>query len=86
MPEKKRRVNVPGRGEREATLVMPTQSNEHWNTYLLEDGSVVRMKLVATEFMRIEDEYDREGNPLYYIRSTNVTAVEAADSLRKPKQ
>lgn len=82
MPRPKKRVPYQG-SEVEATPVTPTSTSEHWNQYLLEDGSVVRMKLVATEFLKIDDEYDAEGNPVYVIRSTNVVAVESPDELKQ---
>jgi len=82
VPRPKKRVPYGGK-EVEGTPVSPTSTSEHWNQYLLEDGSVVRMKLVATEFVRIDGEYDAEGNPVYIIRSTNVVAVESPDELKR---
>jgi hypothetical protein len=82
LPERKRRIPFQGR-EVEATLVSPTQSAEHWNTYLLEDGSVIKLKAVATEFMRVDGMYDAEGNPVYAIKSATVTTVDAAEDLKK---
>ena len=82
MPRPKKRVPYQGR-EVEATPVSATSSAEHWNQYLLEDGTVVRMKLVATEFVRIDGEHDAEGNPVYQIRSTNVVSLEAPEELRR---
>jgi hypothetical protein len=82
MGRPKRRIKL-GNREVEATPVSPTSSNEHWNQYLLEDGTVLRIKLVATEFLRVDGEHDSEGNPVYLVRSTNVMSVEAQDELRK---
>lgn len=56
---------------------------EHWNEYLLDDGTTVRVKLVVVSAYRIEDEYDAEGNPTYIVNSTNVMKVDAPDDLRK---
>lgn len=78
----KRRINFKGR-EVDGTPVTATQSSEYWNQYLLDDGSIIRMKLVATEFARVDGEYDNEGNPVYVIRSTNVVACQAPEELRK---
>lgn len=69
----------------EASLVSTVQSSEHWNSYVLDDGSIIRMKLVATEILRIDGEYDPEGNPVYYIKHTNVTSVDAAEDLKKKR-
>jgi hypothetical protein len=76
------KVNFGGE-EVEAFPVEINQSNEHWNQYLLDDGTVVKMKLVATKVMRVDNKFDMEGNPLYIIQSTNITSVSAPDNLKK---
>jgi hypothetical protein len=81
--ERKRRIELPGIGEVDATEVGFRASGEHWNEYLADDGSVIRVKLVATEILRIDDMHDTEGNPGYFIKSTNVTNVSAPENLRK---
>lgn len=80
----KKRVPYGGK-EVEGTPLSTTSTSEHWNQYLLEDGSIIRMKLVATEFVRIDGEYAADGNPVYVIRSTNVVAVESPEDLRRPQ-
>lgn len=82
MGRPKKRVPYKGK-EVEATPVSPTSTNEYWNQYFLEDGSVIRMKLVATEFARIDGEYDDDGNPVYSIKSTNVVSVETPEELKR---
>lgn len=66
-----------------AQLVEIQQSNEHWNQYLLSDGTVIKMKLVATEVWRFEDQWDNEGNPVYVVKSSNVVTVNPPDQLRR---
>ena len=56
---------------------------EDWNEYDLEDGSTVRMKTVVTDVIRLEDIYDREGNPVYTIKSGNMVVIKAPDNLKK---
>jgi hypothetical protein len=67
----------------EVTELSFRSPGENWNEYLLDDGTVVRMKLVVTEVARVEGEYDADGNPAYLIKSTNVTAISAPDELRR---
>lgn len=67
----------------EATPVDINQANEYFNQYFLEDGTVLKMKLVATKVFRIDDRYDQEGNPFYFVQSTNVLSVNSPASLRK---
>jgi len=84
MPPIKRKISfAPGGAEKDAQLIDIQQASEHWNQYLLGDGTVIKMKLVATEVWRVENEWDQEGNPIYVVRSTNVLSVNAADEVRK---
>lgn len=58
---------------------------EDWNEYQLMDGTVIKMKLVVSEILRVEGVYDAEGNPAYRIKSTNLPVVKSPDALkRKP--
>ena len=58
---------------------------EDWNEYQLMDGSFVKIKLVVSEIFKVPGEYDNEGNPVYVVRSKNVTVVRSSDDLkRKP--
>lgn len=81
--ERKRRLQIPGQGEIEVTEVGFRSSGEHWNEYLVDDGTVIRVKLVATEILRQDDVYDAEGNPGYIVKSANVTNVSAPENLRR---
>jgi hypothetical protein len=56
---------------------------EDWNEYQLMDGTVIKMKLVVSEILRIEGVYDEEGNPAYRIKSTNVPVVKSPDALKR---
>ena len=58
-------------------------SGEHWNEYLADDGTVIRLKPVVTQLLRIEGMYDPQGDPVYIVNSTNVVTVSAPESLRK---
>ena len=74
MSEEKMMINLGGR-EVEATPVDVNQAHERWNEYLLEDGTVLKMKLILKKVMRVANEFDSEGNPVYVMQSTNVSAV-----------
>lgn len=56
---------------------------EHWNEYLVDDGSVIKIKLVATEVLRLDGEFDANGSPVYLVQSANVMAVDAPENLRR---
>ncbi|HNW39714.1 MAG TPA: hypothetical protein PL125_04120 [Candidatus Omnitrophota bacterium] len=76
------KVNFGGE-EVEALPIDINQTSENWNQYLLDDGTVIKMKLVATKVLRVDSKFDPEGNPLYIIQSTNITSVNAPDNLKK---
>lgn len=67
----------------DATPIDINQANEYFNKYFLEDGTVLKMKLVATKVFRIDDRYDAEGNPVYFVQSTNVLSVNSPQGLKK---
>ena len=76
------KINFGGE-EVEALPIDINQTSEYWNQYLLDDGTVIKMKLVATKVLRVDTKFDPEGNPLYVIQSTNITSVNAPDNLKK---
>lgn len=82
MPERRIRVHYAGR-EVEATPVGFTTSAEHWNEYLLSDRTLLRMKTVVTKVLRVEGEFDPEGNPVYLTTSTNIVVADAPEELRR---
>lgn len=67
----------------DAVRVEANQSNEHWNQYLLEDGSLLKLKTVVAEIFRVIGQYDNRGNPMYIVRSGNMVSVVAPEGLMK---
>jgi hypothetical protein len=78
---RKKRIRL-GDQEVDATVVHFRGDVEHWNEYLLDDGTVVRLKAVVREIVRLDGHYDEEGNPAYVINSMNVTHVSAPEELK----
>jgi hypothetical protein len=84
MDERRRKVDL--NGQEASALEMPFQTGaEYWNEYVLHDGSVLRLKSVVTEILKIEDKFDAEGNPVYMLKSTNIVSISPSDRSRKPK-
>jgi hypothetical protein len=81
--ERKKQVPGPDGVLRSATEIGFRPTGEYWNEYLLDDGTVVRLRLVVTSVNRFDDLYDGEGNPAYVVNSTNVISVSAPEDLRK---
>lgn len=61
------------------------QASERWNEYLLDDGSVLKVKLVLKKVFRVPDQYDGEGCPVYVFQSQNVTTTHSPENLRRKK-
>lgn len=59
---------------------------EDWNEYDLEDGSTIRVKLVVSDVIRLNDKYDQEDNPIYVVKSGNMVIVKSPDHLKKKTQ
>ena len=78
----KQKLNLGGK-EIWAELIPVQQAQEGWSQYLLTDGSIVKIKMVVTDIFRVDGEYDPEGNPVYYVKSTNVLSVNAPEELKK---
>ena len=55
-------------------------SAEQYNTYHLQDGTTLRVRLVMMDVLKAEGAFDQEGNPIYLLKSQNVVTV-----IPKPK-
>lgn len=66
-----------------AEIVGVQSSQENWNQYFLIDGTLLKFKAVVVDILRIEGEYDNEGNPVYVVKSSNIVSINAPDTLRK---
>ena len=78
-----RKIPFPDGSEAEAEVVINRATGEYWNEYLLEDGTVLRLKPIVTEVLKVIGQYDNAGNPLYIVSATNVIAIDSPDELRK---
>jgi hypothetical protein len=81
--ERKKRVQIAPGQTVEATELGFRSSSENWNEYLADDGSVLRVKLVVTEVLRVDGQYDTDGNPVYLVKSSNVMATSSPEELRR---
>ncbi len=77
------KIQGPDGREHEAESIGFRSSGEHFNEYLLDDGTVLRIKLVVTKVLWIKDIYDQQGNPTYMAQHSQVTAVDAPDNLKR---
>jgi len=78
----RKRINFNGQTV-EVTPLTFRAAGENWNEYLVDDGTVVKVKLVVTEILRVDGQYDLDRNPLYVVRSSNVIVSSSPESIRK---
>lgn len=85
MPTRRKILIAPGQPPKDAELIEVNSTNEQWSTYLLADGTLLKLKAVVTEVWRVIDAYDNDGNPQYFTKSGNLLVVNAPDELRRPE-
>lgn len=85
MAERKRKVPGPDGREVDATVLSFNPSAEYWTEVLVDDGTVIKLKLVVTDVYRVDGAYDADDNPVYVVRSTNIVRVDPPESLRRGK-
>ena len=82
--ERKTKVPDPRTGEPvDATEIGHRSSGEHWNEHLLDDGTVVRVKLIVTNVYRLDARYNDKGEPVYLIESNNVVSISVPQELKQ---
>jgi hypothetical protein len=84
VPEKRIKTQVPLLGLVDAFVVGVSESTERWTEIKLDDGTALRLKPVVLEALRIDGQYDPDGNPMYALKANQVMiVVNAPDHLRK---
>jgi len=79
-----RTIKIPFEGKTVDGLDMDFKSiKEDWNEYQINDGTIVRMKVVVVNIAKLTDKYDNEGNPVYIVKTSNVLAISAPEKLKK---
>jgi hypothetical protein len=75
MAETKKKLPIFG-NEIDVTDVPATSAKEFFNEYVLEDGTVLRAKGVATSFLRVDDQFLPDGRPVIICLMTpNVDVI-----------
>ena len=73
-------VKMPFQGkEIDATELKFETVKEEWNEYNCEDGSVVRLKTVASKIFRTAERNPATGELIFMVRSSNILDVVAAE-------
>lgn len=80
---RKVQVQLPDGRTAQGLEVQVDSSNERWSEYTLEDGTVFRGKLNIISVVRVEGEYDPQGQPIYQINAAPFMAfVEIPEKLK----
>ena len=62
------------------------ESTERWSESKLSDGTVIKMKIVPIEAIKLEGKFSQDGVPIYLVKSTNVMSVDAPDEFLRNNQ
>jgi hypothetical protein len=62
----------------EAETMSFTPIQEPWSFYKLEDGTVIKLKLVVSNILKLPGTDAVTGLPQFLVRSSNVVGVEPA--------
>jgi hypothetical protein len=81
------KVKVPLPTGGEGTNVQVEESAERWSEFKLGDGTVVRAKVTMMSAVRLDNQYDQLGNPMYVTNLTPIMViVSVPDTLKKKMQ
>lgn len=76
-------ISPEGIAQAESVEVKVKQTvSEDWNEYLLDDGTVLGVKLVVTKISRT-NLFDRAGDPVYSVHSQSLLRTDVPKELRK---
>jgi hypothetical protein len=77
----RRKVNYEGR-EVWGEEVEFEAEREGFNTYLLQDGTRLKLKTVVSDIVRL-DLRNSEGEPIYLVKSTNIVTAIVPEVLKQ---
>ena len=76
--KKKKAKDATGR-DVEGVVVAVEETVERASEVKLEDGTILRARLSVDEAIRLDDQYDNEGNPVYVIKSATLISIVHVD-------
>ena len=72
--------------EREGTLITPIFFEEPWCRLMLEAGTIIRVRHIAEEVIRVDGEYDAEGDQEFVIRWGAIMYAYSPEHLKHGKE
>jgi hypothetical protein len=80
------KTHIEFEGERvDAQEVSFEVEQEPFNTYRLEDGTVVKIKTILTRALRL-NKYKDDGDPVYVINAGTLVTTIVPEKLKRTKQ
>jgi hypothetical protein len=79
----KRKVNVGGQDFMAEEVEFEPEGAEKWNTYILHDGSTLKVKAILADVMRLDGQFSPNGDPVYTVNASIVVSTNSPDNLRK---
>ena len=77
-------VTLPSGDQGEGSEVQVAESTERWSEFTFDDGTIVRAKIMVISAVRVDGEFDQNGNPLYMMNVGPVfSIVNVAEQYRK---
>lgn len=84
MAENKISLTLPDGQTKVGVDVAIEESNERWSDLKLQDGTTMRVKFSIIQMVRVDGEYDPDGNPMYIVKGTPTIVISSAsDSMKK---
>ena len=77
----KRKVNFQGQEVWGEDIEFETE-HEGFNTYILHDGTKLKMKSVVSQVFRL-DLFKEDGEPIYLVNSTQVVTAIVPENLKR---
>lgn len=58
-------------------------SSEHWNQYILDDGTIIKTKSVLVEVRRAKTQKNELGEPFYTVKSAQLVDATVYPALKQ---
>jgi hypothetical protein len=79
----KRKINLGGQEVMAEPIEFESDGTEKWNSYVLHDGTELKVKAVLAEVLRIDGAYAPNGDPVYTINASIVVSSNSPEGLKR---
>lgn len=68
-------ITLPDGRKVPATEIGVKKATEHWNEYELEDGNIIKMKLILVKIIKADIKNEITGEPVYLSNTQNLMTL-----------